>query len=541
MRKYIERKKETRGYTLWVIVSLAILGAAAIAGRLTVSDQFDVPRGDTVWEIAINVQIPAASKEDRILLSPPWDTKNSRVIAQQLSHAGMRFVRGRSDSQNRRDIDLKVTTEGSATLRAEFTTHLSNTPIFKGTQTTTSLSLEQRAEYLGSSNDIHMESPAVTRTLKNISARTKDKTRLANNIFDFVHEKIIKDKRTVKDDHDTALKTGRASTLGRARTLVALSRAAEIPARIVTGFILEESINVTPYHWVELFQETGWVPYDPERGYAGSLPANFLPFNRGGENIVNSKNAVTISYDIEQGFDFDSLNLSPDKKPSDILNLKRFSPSVRDTLAIILLLPFGALITALVRTLLGVRCYGTFTPTLIALAAAYADWVVAVVLLAVVIALGMTGRTIIPGKLSRVPRLSIVFTIVAMSMAMGVSLMEYFDYSQNASVVLLPTVILTTLIDRFYSATDEYGIKLAVRRLVWTMVIAAICYSVFVIDALGYFLLTFPEMHFFTLAAILLLSLYKAKNISNIPYLTWLAEPKIRNRRARDPKPEDDL
>ena len=43
-------------------------------------------------------------------------------------------------------------------------------------------------------------------------------------------------------------------------------------------------------------------------------------------------------------------------------------------LKVILLLPLGALVTAIVRTIIGTRTFGTFTPTLLALAFVYNDW-----------------------------------------------------------------------------------------------------------------------------------------------------------------------
>lgn len=534
MRKLIARKKAAAGYTLWVIIVLTIFGLAAISARLMLSEQFRVPGGDTIWTVNIAVQIPPASKNEPIQISPPWDTKHSRIIAQKLNHAGLRFVRGRSDDQQKRVIDLKVISEEISYLNAEFTTHLSVTPLLRVKQPSLPLSLEKRMEYLGSNDDIHVESPAVINTLKKISVSTEDKTKLAADIFEYVHSRIIKNTRPEKNDLDKALKLGHASTLVRAKIMVALSRAAGIPARIVSGFILEETFDAMLYYWVELYQDEGWVAYDPEKGYKDTLPNNFLPFNKGNAAIVISEKPVSISYDIEQHFDLEGFNLSTEKRFRDIFDLERFQISTRNTLAVILLLPFGALITTLIRTFLGIRSYGTFTPTLIALAAVYADWVIAVVLLTIVIALGMTGRTIIPGKLLRVPRLSIVFTIVAMSMAMGVSLMDYFDYSQGAHVVLLPIVILTTLIDRFYSAADEDGIKLAIRRLIWTIIIAMACYSVLRLDDLGHSLLAFPEIHFFTLALVLLVSLYKGKKVSDIPYFYWLAEPKKKKKKSPD-------
>ena len=205
----------------------------------------------------------------------------------------------------------------------------------------------------------------------------------------------------------------------------------------------------------------------------------------------------------------------------------------------LLLLPFGVLITTIFRNLLGVRSYGTFTPTLRALAAVYADWVAAVVLLVIVIALAFTGRTAMPDKLSRIPRLAIMFTFVALSMTLGISLMDYFNLAANEHMVLLPIVILTSLIDRFYSTVDEDGIKLAIRRLIWTVVIGLFCYPALTMESIGGVLLAYPETHFITIAVILLISTYKGKQLSDFPLFSWIKEPVKKEKKTKTKSKEE--
>ena len=130
-----------------------------------------------------------------------------------------------------------------------------------------------------------------------------------------------------------------------------------------------------------------------------------------------------------------------------------------------------------------------------------------------------------PSHMTRRPRLSIILTIVAIGMGFSVSIMEYFQLNPNPSIILLPIIILTNLVDRFYSTTDEHGFAASIYRLIWTFIVTAICFSVFIIEPLKHLVLNYPEIHFFTLAFILLISAYKGKKLSSLRYGKWLREP----------------
>ena len=51
------------------------------------------------------------------------------------------------------------------------------------------------------------------------------------------------------------------------------------------------------------------------------------------------------------------------RNPAAILDLTRLPVEMHEVLQITLLMPLGALVTAVFRTLIGIRTFGTFTPT----------------------------------------------------------------------------------------------------------------------------------------------------------------------------------
>ncbi|MFT5448074.1 MAG: transglutaminase-like putative cysteine protease [Gammaproteobacteria bacterium] len=80
-------------------------------------------------------------------------------------------------------------------------------------------------------------------------------------------------------DASSALRTGCSSRLGRTRLAVALLRASQIPARVVSGVVLDETRKSQPHLWLEAFHDGRWHAYDPEYGDMDELPASYVPMN----------------------------------------------------------------------------------------------------------------------------------------------------------------------------------------------------------------------------------------------------------------------
>ena len=148
--------------------------------------------------------------------------------------------------------------------------------------------------------------------------------------------------------------------------------------------------------------------------------------------------------------------------------------------------------------------------------------------LVIVLLLGVVGRAVIPSELTRVARLAVVLTLVALGIGASASVMEYFEVDFGGQLVLLPIVILASLVDRFYTVFDEKGLHTAVVRLAWTLVLTALCIPIVQYEALGHTMVRYPELHLVTLAAILALNLHGRRRLSQLPGLAWLNWPERR-------------
>ncbi len=71
-----------------------------------------------------------------------------------------------------------------------------------------------------------------------------------------------------------------------------------------------------------------------------------------------------------------------------------------------------------------------------------------------------------PARLSRIPAMGIMFTLDVLRRVIGVSVMEYFNINPAEHSDLLAIVILTTINDRFYSAAEDNGDYIAIRRMI---------------------------------------------------------------------------
>ena len=225
-----------------------------------------------------------------------------------------------------------------------------------------------------------------------------------------------------------------------------------------------------------------------------------------------------------------------------VIDLTRLAVATQQLLAILLILPLCALITQIFRQIVGVKTFGTFSASLLALSIYYADWITVAVILTTVGIIGLGGRSLIAEGFTRIPRLVIIFTLVAMSMAFAISLMDYLNMNPAANAVLLPIVILVTLVDRIYATQEERGMTVTVYRAAWTAVVAFFCFLLFQIDWLKQLVLVNPEIHFFTLALVLIISSYSSTTIIDKPAFQLLREPtkeKSNSAKSKEKEPSE--
>ena len=517
----------------WLITILILLSVAGIMGRIVVSGTDTLAGGDRLWRLAINVSTITLPSQTSIKLYPPFDTDNIRTIQRNLTYPGYKVKKPNNDQTTQRNIHVIAVDKGNSYISTEYFVHISQTPFISAAKIT-ELATAARERLLLDDETLQFKSYTVKETLKKLVVKQPNPELMVNEIYNFV--KTIpfflgKDAPNVPQ----VLTQHKATTYDRSITMVALSRAVGIPARLVSGLILKEDIDPKPHYWVEIYDNNEWSSYDVHFGYKKTVPINYLPIRRNGHHFVEIENgkANLIQYELEQEFNHPSMRQKQKEHFFTVFDLTRLPIDIRNELALLLLLPLGAVITALFRHLVGVHSYGVFTPTLLALAIVYADFITTLIVFVVVISLAIGGRSIFPATLTRIPRLSIIFTLIAIFLTLSVSVLNYFNISQEGKIILLPIIILTSLVDRFYNTIEDKGLTIAMRRMVWTILISLLCLPVIQFQTLGHLILRYPEIHFSTLALFLILTLYKGKHLINLPFLKILAEPETSKKKKK--------
>ncbi len=200
-----------------------------------------------------------------------------------------------------------------------------------------------------------------------------------------------------------------------------------------------------------------------------------------------------------------------------VLDLARLPAQAQKSLAILLLLPLGALVAALVRNVVGIATFGTFAPVLLGVSFAYCDpWTGAAVFAAVMLA-GLGGRWLL-GKLPllMVPRLGVLLTLVVLALAAVVSILHQFGSQVDQYAILLPLVAATMVVERFFICQEEDGSRLAWSLMLGTLAVAAACLGLLKSQALGRLVVRFPELLLCVAALLLLVGRYSGYRLSEL-------------------------
>lgn len=519
----------------WLALGLTMLALVAIFTRVLTLGGAPLAGGDQIWRLTIDVSVKSRAQATAIQIYPPLETKRLRIIQRNLHHPGFRLRNWSEDKDERRSIVAFASSSGTRSVISEFFIHsLGGTPLATE-EKQGALSNTEREKFLRDTAQLQIDHPLVKQTTHKLTNAQTDRLKQIDEIVN--HLQLFK-LELKKDELNVPLilETRRASVLDRALGMVALCRTHGIPARIVAGLILKEDIDPQTHYWVEVYANDSWLSYDIGAGYRGSVPANYLPLRRDGYDIVQILNGelLQLNYDLDREFSHPYLHQFKTRNLFNIFELDRLPMESRNELALLMLLPLGVLITALCRHLVGIHSYGVFTPTLLALAMVYTDIVTTIVIFFVISSLAISGRSLFPTSLTRIPRLAIIFTLVALLLTFSASVMEYYDLGQGGRVVLLPIIILTSLVDRLYRTMEDKGVNIAMHRLIWTLIITLLCLPIIQFEELGHLIVRYPEGHLMTLALFLLIASYKGRQLINLPFIKWLAEPESKKTKTVD-------
>ena len=200
-----------------------------------------------------------------------------------------------------------------------------------------------------------------------------------------------------------------------------------------------------------------------------------------------------------------------------LLSLRNLPISTQASYRLMLLIPIGALMITLYRSVLGFPTFGTFLPVLIAIAFRETGLMWGALLLSLIVALGLMVRSLLSSmRLLLVPRLAANLSIVIILILVISRLSYNFEFSQGLTVTLFPIVIVTMLIERMSISWEESGARKTLTLFFSSLLSSMICYAAMMPPIVQYWIFTFPELLLCVLGLTLLCGRYTGYRLAEL-------------------------
>ncbi len=526
----------SRNLSMLTVAVFVVLGATLLGLRYHARQQATMAEEDSRWRLTYQIKFEATDPAAQVRVAKPCNTQHCEILSEEFTHPGLNAEpRGPFAVTGNRELRVSARREKPYDVTADFELQLSPWPDASREPPLVALDADARSRYTREEPEYPTHNPKIESVIQDIPDDATTSSERLHWIFDLCSSIVYSSSEGASSDADVALENHNGTPLGAARAMVTLCRADKIPARLVTGFEIHQQSEAKPRVWVEVYQRQRWVPFDPEGGWARKLPMTFVPVRRHISSRFTTPDGVVWGigttgldgeYSIERLNPPESVLKAEVTRPVQIFDLTRLPLPMHKVMKILLLLPFGALITSLIRNVVGIRTFGTFSPALLAMSFIYANWETGLAILIVVATTGLVGRFLLERlRLLMVPRLSIILTLVIMCVVFGVSLFDFIGATPGPQAVLLPMVIMTMLVERFYVSTEEDGLAFSVQLAVGTVAVAVMCYLMLASDDVGEFVLRYPEAHFFTIAVFIMLGRYAGYRLTELWRFRELVQP----------------
>ena len=468
-------------------VGLLLLSAALITYRILRLGYPIFPTAPgRAWQVSMDAYVKAGEKETRVLIGLPFSYGERIVVEERINSGTLNFNLLR---QGPNQIGVWSGNPGAG---AEVI-HYSGTLLFRPRRT-----VDQKPPELEPyPTSIGKEEEALAQRLVGRWSSLRPALR--------IRAIAATAKGVWRGPPPSAQEIERWSDLGRkyGRSVAfqALFRAANLPSRIMTGLHLVESVTTTPMVWISVWNGEEWERFHPDTGeiFEKSLP--FLPLTVGDVPAATSAQGEltevrwTISRQALSRWRMHLERIIRSSRFLDQWSLFRLPPQFQETFRILILVPVGALMICILRNVIGFPTFGIFMPVLMALAFRNTGLIYGLGIFAGVVFIGYGVRRWIDKlRLLLVPRLSVILTLVILAFTGAALMGSKFGLRELMAVGLLPFVILTMTIERFFVLVEESGAREALKTASGSAAVAAITYELIHIDSLQLTFFVYPEL-----------------------------------------------
>jgi hypothetical protein len=323
------------------------------------------------------------------------------------------------------------------------------------------------------------------------------------------------------DDPLLCLAARECGVLGKERLLATLLRASGTPARVVQGLRLRGSSTPETAVWVEAWLD-GWVSLSASQGFFGRRPSDLVTLAVNDAPLVTGVGMAAITHRYRAlperiGRSELAAVMVPSSGFFAPFSLYRLPVATQGSMMILLTVPLGCLLLALLRNVVGITTFGTFLPVLVALALRSSDLLTGFAMLASVVAIAFGVRILVARlHLLLVPRLCLMLCLVVLVVT-GLSLTgRELEVNVLYSGVLFPIVILTMLVERLSISLDEEGTRNSMVRLGWTIAVTMAVYPLFQSESASHLMFGYPELVFVIMGVLVWIGGYTGYRLSEI-------------------------
>jgi hypothetical protein len=518
--------------TLCVITAaaLAALSVGTMAARwCLLGEEVRRPVGPGTWKVTLAVQ-GTSQGQARVFTATPLDLERQRVIDDGYQSDELQHKPPQARHPERRRVvwsQRPGAPNEAFTARSEFLISLHKNRIVGGSRAGASLyAPPAQGDHLGDEPLIETRSDRISEQARELTADFKGSTSqldVAQALFHFVEQSIRNDVRL--ESHAASalscLEAGKGDRAAKARLLAALLRNRNVPTRLVTGVTLTKGPEQQPHYWVEAFVYDHWMPMDPYHHLFGKVPSTYVVFGFGDRSVVTSKRVTDLkcAFLVERlGKDGATDADEPAwRKSLKGLSLYQLPTGDRRLVEVLLLMPIAALIVCVFRNVIGLGSFGTFTPALIGLAFHDLHSWPGVLVFVSILLVGWVMRRFLDGyHLLQVPRVAMMLTLIMSVLIALIVVCNQYGATPTRYVSLFPLVILTGMVERFWTLETEDSTAASFKTLLQTMAIAMVIAVVLSRPLLVKHLFCFPETLGLVMAAQLLIGRYTGYRLTEL-------------------------
>jgi len=461
---------------------------------------------EKVWHLSIDAHVKGGEKETKVMIGVPY-THRGQMVAEERIRSGT--------------LNFNLLREGTNQIGA-----------WSGT-------LASEGETIGYSSTIRVQPQRLFKTKPSVlepyppKVGTEEQA-LAKRLvgrWNFLppEDRLRRIAAAVKgiwgspppDDQDLQAWSAFHEKHGRMTAFLVLLRAAALPARVVHGLQLAESITNSTLTWIEIWTGEEWESLQPEKGEIYQKPAPLLALTTNGLPAVRVINGElsevrwTLTRGIINQWRMHFERIMRSDRLLDRWSLFRLPEEFQRTFRILILVPIGALMICVLRDIVGFPTFGIFLPVLMALAFRNTGLAYGLGIFWAVVLIGyMARRWIDKLRLLLVPRLSVILTLVIICITVFALLGNKLGLREFMAVGLLPFVILTMTIERFFVVIEEAGAREGLWTAAGSAGVATITYEVLQLAPLQLTFFVYPELMFVVAAAQVLIGRYTGYRLS---------------------------